>query len=76
MIVTGKKSQELKLEYGCPTNELLRDYLKKDHNEELLFLERQNQVLLRMDMGYTERMNMLTKMHEVTFKEKIVQRVA
>lgn len=75
-IVTGKTSQELKLEYNCPTNELIRDYLKKDHNEELLFLERQNQVLLRMDMGYTERMNMLTKMHEVTFKEKKVQRVA
>nr|DAF93858.1 MAG TPA: AntA/AntB antirepressor [Siphoviridae sp. ctZd434] len=75
-IVTGKTSQELKLEYNCPTNELIRDYLKKDHNEELLFLERQNQVLLRMDMGYTERMNMLTKMHEVTFKDKKSQRVA
>lgn len=69
-IVTGKTSQELKLEYGCSTNELIRDYLKKEHNEELLFLEQQNQVLLRMDMGYTERMNMLTKMHEVTFKNK------
>lgn len=75
-IVTGKTSQELKLEYNCPTNDLIRDYLKKDHNEELLFLERQNQVLLRMDMGYTERMNMLTKMHEVTFKEKKVRGVA
>lgn len=67
-IVTGFTSQELKIKYGCPTNELIRDYLKKDHNEELLFLERQNQVLLRMDMGYTDRMNMLTKMHEATFK--------
>lgn len=75
-IVTGLTSQELKTKYHCPTNELIRDYLKKDHNEELLFLERQNQVLLRMDMGYTERMNMLTKMHEVTFKDKKVQRVA
>lgn len=75
-IVTGKTSQELKLEYGCPTNELVRDYLKKDHNEELLFLERQNQVLLRMDMGYTERMNMLSKMHEVTFKDKKMENVA
>lgn len=74
-IVTGKTSQELKIEYGCSTNELIRDYLKKDHNEELLFLERQNQVLLRMDMGYTERMNMLSKMHEVMFKEKTVSKI-
>lgn len=76
MIVTGKKSQELKLKYHCPINELLRDYLKKEHNEELLFLERQNQVLLRMDMGYTERMTLLAKMHEVTFKNKETERVA
>lgn len=75
-IVTGKTSQELKLEYGCSTNELIRDYLKKEHNEELLFLERQNQVLLRMDMGYTERMNLLSKMYEVTFKKDILGRVA
>ena len=68
-IVTGLTSQELKIKYGCPTNDLVRDYLKKDHNEELLFLEQQNQVLLRMDMGYTERMTLLTKMHEVTFKK-------
>lgn len=68
-IVTGLTSREMKLKYRCSTNELIRDYLKKDHNEELLFLEKQNQVLLRMDMGYTERMNMLTKMHQVTFKE-------
>lgn len=74
-IITGKTSQELKLEYNCPTNELIRDYLKKDYNEELLFLERQNQVLLRMDMGYTERMHMLAKMHGVTFKEKKAQGV-
>ena len=76
MIVMGKKSQELKLEYGCPTNELLRDYLKKNHNKELPFLERQNQVLLRMDMGYTERMTLLAKMHEVTFKNKVSERAA
>lgn len=76
MIVTGKKSQELKLKYGCPTNELLRDYLKKEYNEELLFLESQNQVLLRMDMVYTERMTLLAKMHEVTFKSKGAERVA
>lgn len=75
-IVTGKTSQELKIMYNCPTNELIRDYLKKDHNEELLFLERQNQVLLRMDMGYTERMNLLSKMHEVTFKTRVNERIA
>lgn len=62
--------------YNCPINELIRDYLKKDHNEELLFLERQNQVLLRMDMGYTERMNLLSKMHEVTFKPRVNERIA
>jgi phage anti-repressor protein len=75
-IVTGLTSQELKLKYNCPTNELIRDYLKKDHNEELLFLERQNQVLLRMNMGYTDRMNMLNKMHNVTFKENKVRQTA
>lgn len=75
-IVTGLTSAELKIRYSCPTNELIRDYLKKYHNEELLFLERQNQVLLRMDMGYTERMNMLTKMHEVTFKDKKIKQTA
>jgi phage anti-repressor protein len=75
-IVTGLTSQELKLKYNCPTNELIRDYLKKDYNEELLFLERQNQVLLRMNMGYTNRMNMLNKMHNVTFKENKVRQTA
>ncbi len=67
-IVTGKTSQQLKSEYGVASNDLIRDYLKKEHNEELLFLEQQNQVLLLMDMGFTERKNMLTKMHEVKFK--------
>ena len=75
-IVTGKTSRELKSELGISTFDLLRDYLKKNHNEELLFLERQNQVLLAMDMGFTERMNMLAKMHEVTFKKNVSQRVA
>lgn len=67
-IVTGKTSQQLKSEYGVASNDLIRDYLKKEHNEELLFLEQQNQVLLLMDMGFTERKNMLTKMHKVKFK--------
>lgn len=75
-IVTGKTSQELKLELGISTYDLLRDYLKKNYNEELLFLERQNQVLLRMDMGFTERANMLAKMYEVTFKDKKLESVA
>ena len=75
-IINGKTSQELKAELGISTFDLLRDYLKKDHNEELLFLERQNQVLLAMDMGFTERMNMLAKMHEVTFKSKKLKGVA
>jgi hypothetical protein len=75
-IVTGLISQELKIKYGCPTNDLIRDYLKKDHNEELLFLEIQNQVLLRMDMGYNDRMNMLTKMHSATFKNNKVNKIA
>lgn len=76
LIVSGKTSKELKSELGISTFDLLRDYLKKEHNEELLFLEKQNQVLLAMDMGFTERKNMLTKMHEVTFKNKEAQRVA
>lgn len=68
IIVSGKTSKELKLQYGVSSYDLIRDYLKKEHNEELLFLEQQNQVLLKMDMGFTERKNMLNKMHEVTFK--------
>ena len=75
-IVTGKTSQQLKSEYGVASNDLIRDYLKKEHNEELLFLEQQNQVLLLMDMGFTERKNMLTKMHEVKFKNAINTAVA
>lgn len=71
MIVTGKSSQQLKAEYGVASNDMIRDYLKKEHNEELLFLEQQNQVLLLMDMGFTERKNMLTKMHEVKFKNAV-----
>lgn len=35
-IVTGKTSQQLKSEYGVASNDLIRDYLKKEHNEELL----------------------------------------
>ena len=76
VIVSGKTSQQLKLEYGVTANDLIRDYLKKQYNEELLFLEKQNQVLLLMDMGFTERKNMLAKMHEVTFKNKKSERVA
>ena len=75
-IVTGKTSQQLKSEYGVASNDLIRDYLKKEHNEELLFLEQQNQVLLLMDMGFTERKNMLAKMHEVKFKNAINTAVA
>ena len=76
LIVSGKTSQQLKSEYGVASNDLIRDYLKKEHNEELLFLEQQNQVLLLMDMGFTERKNMLTKMHEVKFKNAINTAVA
>lgn len=75
-IVTGKTSQQLKMEYCVASNDLIRDYLKKEHNEELLFLEKQNQVLLLMDMGFTERKNMLTKMHSVTFKNNITEKIA
>ena len=75
-IVTGKTSQQLKSDYGVASNDMIRDYLKKEHNEELLFLEQQNQVLLLMDMGFTERKNMLTKMHEVKFKNAINTAVA
>ena len=32
VIVSGKTSQQLKSEYGVATNELIRDYLKKEHN--------------------------------------------
>ncbi len=39
LIVTGKTSHELKCKLHIVTNNLLRDYLKKEHNEELLFLE-------------------------------------
>lgn len=46
VIVPGKTSQQLKSEYGVATTDLIRGYLKKEHNEELLFLEEQNQVLL------------------------------
>lgn len=69
MIVSRKTSRELKLQYGVSSNELIRDYLKKEHNEELLFLEQQNQVLLLMNMGFTERKNMLSKMYEVKFRK-------
>lgn len=68
VIVSGKTSQQLKSKYGVSANDLIRDYLKKEHNEELLFLEKQNQVLLLMDMGFTEQKNMLTKMHQVKFR--------
>jgi phage anti-repressor protein len=70
-ITSGKTSQQLKLQYGVASNDLIRDYLKVEHNEELLFLEQQNQVLLLMDMGFTERKNMLTKMYEVKFKNTV-----
>ena len=76
VIVSGKTSQQLKSEYGVATNELIRDYLKKEHNEELLFLEEQNQVLLLMDMGFTERKNMLTKMHQVKFRNNELMKTA
>lgn len=76
VIVSGKTSQQLKAKYGVSTYDLIRDYLKKEHNEELLFLEQQNQVLLLMDMGFTERKNMLAKMHEVRFKNNITETVA
>lgn len=69
LIVMGKTSKELKAELHISTFDLLRDYLKKEHNEELLFLEQQNQVLLQMDMGYTERRNFLTQMHKARFKK-------
>ena len=38
-------------------------------------MHKQNQVLL-MDMGFTERKNMLAKMHEVKFKNVASMKVA
>lgn len=76
VIVSGKTSQQLKAEYGVAATDLIRDYLKKEHNEELLFLEEQNQVLLLMDMGFTERKNMLTKMYQVKFRNNVLEKTA
>ena len=74
-IVLGMSSKEAKMKLGIQSTDMLRDYLKKEHNEELLFLERQNTTLLLMDMGFTERKNMLQKMYNATFK-KINKRVS
>lgn len=70
VIISGKTSQQLKSEYHVSSYDLIRDYLKREHNEELLFLEKQNQVLLRMDMGFSERKSMLQKMYESTFEKE------
>ena len=69
LIVSGKTSKELKSALHIQTNDLLRDYLIKEHNEELLFLEQQNQILLRMDMKFDERKNLLTQMYKAKFQK-------
>ena len=73
LIVTGKTSRELKNKLHIETNDLLRDYLKKEHNEELLFLEQQNQILLRMDMSFDDRKKWLSQMYTAKFKKKNIQ---
>ncbi len=69
LIVSEKTSKELKSALHIQTNDLLRDYLIKEHNEELLFLEQQNQILLRMDMKFDERKNLLTQMYKAKFQK-------
>ena len=76
VIIFGKTSQQLKSELHIGTFDLLRDYLKKDFNEELLFLEIQNQILLQMDMGFTARKEMLERMYLAKFGKKAELNVA
>lgn len=67
VIVTGKKSAELRILYRVDTCDALRDSLRIDFNDQLLFLETQNQVLLLMNLPYEEREVMLTRMYNVKF---------
>mgnify|MGYP003808899725 CR=1 FL=1 len=67
VIVTGKTSAELRVKYRVDTCDALRDNLRAEFNDQLLFLETQNQVLLLMNLPYEEREAMLTKMYNVKF---------
>lgn len=66
-IVVGMPAREIRAKYHIPFNELTRDYLKKEHNEELLFLEEQNIILLKMNLGFTERETMLYRMYNAKY---------
>lgn len=67
IIVTGKKSAELRVKYRVDTCDTLRDSLRLEFNDQLLFLEEQNQILLMMDYSFELRENMLHKMYSVKF---------
>lgn len=67
IIVTGKKSAELRLKYRVETNEALRDSLVLEFNDQLLFLEEQNQLLLLLNYDYPKREEMLTLMFYAKF---------
>lgn len=66
-IVVGMPAKQIRAKYNIPFNELTRDYLKKEHNEELLFLEEQNIILLKMNLGFTERETMLYRMYNAKY---------
>ena len=67
IIVTGKTSAELRVKYRVDTCDALRDSLRTDFNDQLLFLETQNQVLLLMNLPFEEREVMLARMYNVKF---------
>lgn len=69
MIVTGKKSAELRLKYRVDTNEALRDSLVLEFNDQLLFLEEQNQLLLLLNYDFVKREEMLTLMFYAKFNK-------
>lgn len=68
IIACGSEAQEIRNYFGLNNqNELTRDSLKKDYNEKLAFLQKQNMIYLGLDMPIIDRVKMLIASFDVIY---------
>lgn len=68
IICCGSEAQSIRNYFGLNNNnELTRDSLKKDYNEKLSFLQKQNMIYLGLDMPIVERVKMLIASFDVIY---------
>lgn len=68
-IATGCNAQAIKLYLGAEPNDITRDYLTKEYNERIAFLQEQNILLASMHLSTVDRVKTLIQFFNIKFPD-------